>query len=246
MFNRFPKTRLPKWLKQINLLKGLKKDLGNLKKCFLLAKRERITTRYFKTHSVFKLHLGSNKTVLDGWLCSDLVPKSKQSIFLDVTCKFPFPDQVFDYVYAEHLIEHLDLEQGFFMLQECFRVLKKNGRMRIATPDLDVIVRLYTGRKKNFGDEYIKWSINNFSDKKLSYDPVIVINTLFHHWGHRFLYDYNFIKKCLEKCGFASIERFSYGQSNDIHLQNIEKHHENVGSLEMVKFEALIVEAVKP
>lgn len=97
-----------------------------------------------------------------------------------------------------------------------FSGIKKNGRMRIATPDLDVIVRLYTGRKKNFGDEYIKWSINNFSDKKLSYDPVIVINTLFHHWGHRFLYDYNFIKSVwrsvalLQLNGFLMANRMTY------------------------------------
>lgn len=230
---------------KINSLRGLKYDLKILYSLYLKTKRRKKICNYFKRNQILKLHLGSNRTVLKGWLCSDIVPQNNQSILLDVRDRFPFENNVFDYIFAEHLIEHLSLDEGIFMLNECFRLLKKNGRLRIATPDLDVISKLYTEREKLFGEKYIKWSIDNFAKDARLYDPVIVVNTLFHNWNHKFLYDLSFLRKILENSGFRDIQQFTYSDSNDVNLRNIERHHENVGSLEMVEFETLIVEAVK-
>lgn len=229
---------------KINSLRGLKRDLNILYSRYLKIKRRKKIRDYFIRNEIYKLHLGSNRTILKGWLCSDIVPQNNQSIFLDVRERFPFVDNVIDYIYAEHLIEHLCLEEGIFMLNECFRILKKNGRLRLATPDLDVVLRLYTERNKKFGTNYIKWSIDNFS-KTSHYDPVIVVNTLFHNWGHQFLYDFDYLKDTLKKCGFVDIERFFVSHSKNTHLQNIERHQENVGNFEMTDFETLIIEATK-
>lgn len=231
--------------RNINTLAGIKKDLKYLNSLVFELKRSKLIKKYFQSHSVYKLHLGSNKTELDGWLNSDIIPQNKKSIFLDVTKRFPFNENSFHFVFCEHLIEHLSLDDGLFMLKECFRILKRNGRIRIGTPDLNVILQLYTNRVESFGDDYIKWSQDNFSVVLHGYHPIIVVNTLFHNWDHKFLYDFDLLSKNLLLCGFTSIERFEYSQSNDIHLQNIERHHENVGSLEMVKFETLIIEAKK-
>lgn len=238
-------VRIQESIRKVNTLRGFKKDLRNLYKFLLKIKRKWFIKSYLATHSITKLHLGSNKTLLNGWLCSDLMPQNNQSIFIDVTQKFPFDDNTFDYVYSEHLLEHLSQEEGLLMLMECFRVLKKNGRLRLATPDLDVVLRLYTERNKNFGVEYIKWSIDNFSINSIDYNPVMVLNTLFHNWGHKFLYDFDFLKDTLEKCGFDYVERFSVSQSKDTNFQNIERHHENIGNFEMTEFETLVVEADK-
>ena len=232
-------------LRKINTIIGIKKDLKYLNFLIFKLKRSKLIKRYFQSHNVYKLHLGSNRTLLNGWLCSDLWPQNNESIFLDVTKKLPFEDETFDYAYNEHLIEHLSLNEGIFMIKECFRILKKGGILRIATPDLDVVFKLFTERGKSFGKSYIKWSLDNFGPSVGDYDPVIVVNTLFHNWNHKFLYDMSFLRKILENSGFRDIQQFTYSDSNDINLRNIERHHENVGSIEMVKFETLIVEAVK-
>ena len=57
-------------------------------------------------------------------------------IYLDVCRRFPFAAETFHYIFSEHLIEHLTLEEGEAFLRECFRCLKVGGRIRIATPDL--------------------------------------------------------------------------------------------------------------
>lgn len=61
-------------------------------------------------------------------------------------CKgLPFPDETFDAVYHSHLLEHLPREAASPFTQECYRVLKGGGVIRIAVPDLERIARLYLG-----------------------------------------------------------------------------------------------------
>jgi len=232
-------------IKKIHTLRGIKKDFKNLTQVVLIFKRSKLIKEYFRTHNIAKLHLGSNLTLVEGWLCSDIMPKNKQCIILDVTKKFPFNDNTFDYIYCEHLIEHLNLKEGMFMLKECFRVLRRNGHIRIATPDLEIILRLFSERDQHFGTEYIHWITDNFIPEMKKYDPVIAVNTTFHNWGHQFLYDFTFLKEVLTTCGYSEIERCAYNRSSDSNLQNIERHHKNVGNLSMVEFETFIAEAVK-
>jgi predicted SAM-dependent methyltransferase len=59
-------------------------------------------------------------------------------------CKgLPFPDETFDAVYHSHLLEHLPRKAVFPFTQECHRVLKGGGIIRVAVPDLERIARLY-------------------------------------------------------------------------------------------------------
>ena len=232
------------FLRKLNTLKGFKRDIKNLTKGLLKLKRLVLIERYFNSHDITKLHLGSNSTIINGWLCSDIQPQNHQSIYLDVTKRFPFKDNTFNYINCEHLIEHLDYKDGLFMLKECYRVLKKDGRLRISTPDLNTILRLYTCRSENYGADYIDWITNNFTANSIKH-PVAVVNTAFHNWGHRFLYDFDFLKVQLIHCEFTEIERVPYLQSSDPNLQCIERHHENVGNLSMVQFETMLAEAAK-
>jgi predicted SAM-dependent methyltransferase len=55
----------------------------------------------------------------------------------------PFADQTFDAVYHSHLLEHFPKRYALIFLQECFRVLKPAGLIRVVVPDLEQIIRLY-------------------------------------------------------------------------------------------------------
>lgn len=178
-------------------------------------------------------------------MCSDISPQTKDSIYLDATKKFPFDDAVFNYVYSEHMIEHISREAGEFMLQECYRVLKQGGRIRIATPDLAKIVNLYALREEGFGLDYINWITDKFIKKPTDYNPLIVLNTMFRNWYHCFLYDEEFLIQSLQNVGFTDIKRYSINMSDDENLRGIERHHLNVGNFEMVEFETMIYEAEK-
>jgi len=98
---------------------------------------------YLAAHDVRALQLGAGPNALDGWLNTDIAPSRRGIAYLDATRPFPLEDETFDYVFSEHQIEHIEARHALPMLRECFRVLKPGGRLRIATPDLAVVIGLY-------------------------------------------------------------------------------------------------------
>jgi hypothetical protein len=76
-----------------------------------------------------KLHLGCGDNVLPGWLNSDYYPRSDSVLHLDATAPLPLPDASLDYVFSEHMIEHLSSADGMRMLRECHRVLRPGGKV---------------------------------------------------------------------------------------------------------------------
>ena len=230
--------------KKLDTLKGIWYDLKKIKKIYYKIERNKVIRKYLINNKIRKLQLGSNISQIDGWLSSDLIPTNKKCIYLDVTVKFPFKNAEIDYIYCEHLIEHLNWEDGIKMLQESFRVLRPGGVIRIATPDLKAIINLYD-ENNPLAKAYIKWVKDMFIKWVNSYNPGFVINTLFRNWNHQFLYDEDTIKIALQNAGFSDIKRVMYYQSDDSNLHNLEQHDKNVGNFEMIVFETMIYEARK-
>ena len=202
---------------------------------------------YLSSHRIKKLHLGCGKNDLNGWLNTDLrEDKQRRIIFLDVTKKFPFVSSIIDYVFSEHLIEHLKYRDGEKMVRECFRVLRPGGKMRVSTPDLKFLIDLYLARKKSdLQKKYITWAVNAFLTDFEIYSDTFVINNFFYNWGHRFIYDYKTLKNLLRGCGFKNIRRFELGKSNCRNLRSIESHGRQIGE-EFNRLETLVVEGTKP
>ena len=57
----------------------------------------------------------------------DYAPTAGDIAFLNAEEKLPFKDDTFDYIYSEHLIEHLEYSKAK-LLEELYRVCKNNGR----------------------------------------------------------------------------------------------------------------------
>jgi len=55
----------------------------------------------------------------------------------DVRRGLPLPDNCFDAVYANHILEHLTPDEGQKFVTELHRVLKPGGICRLVTPDLE-------------------------------------------------------------------------------------------------------------
>ena len=82
---------------------------------------------YFSRHQVKGLHVGCGGNLLDGWLNSELSPRTEDILQLNAIKPFPVKGCVFDYVFSEHMIEHVPYCDGVSMLKECYRILKKMG-----------------------------------------------------------------------------------------------------------------------
>ncbi|MCF6158773.1 MAG: methyltransferase domain-containing protein [wastewater metagenome] len=198
---------------------------------------------YVKENYIRKLQLGSGENILASWLNTDLEPRD--GVFLlDVTKPLPFEKDVFDYIFFEHLIEHLEYLQGINLLKECHRILRHGGKIRIATPDLEFIVKLYHIEKTELLKRYIAFYVDNFLSNIKIYDETFVINLFFREWGHKFIYNFKILSNALKQVGFVNITHCKVGESMDKHLQNIESHGKAIG-IEFNNLETFVIEATK-
>src|SRR5688500_9563645 len=61
----------------------------------------------------------------------------------DLLKELPFPADTFELVYHSHFLEHVDRAAAPGFLRECRRVLRPNGLLRIALPDLRKLAEWY-------------------------------------------------------------------------------------------------------
>ena len=184
--------------------------------------RDGIIERYFSAHAMRKLHCGCGDHILDEWLNTDLFPHSESVLHLDATEPFPFGNEEFDYIFSEHLIEHISYSQGLQMLSECYRILRKNGKIRISTPNLAFLIDLYKEEKSDLQKEYLKWATEKFIKFAPCNDDAFVINNFVRAWGHQFIYDEKTLSASLKKAGFTRVTRCELNESEEGVLRNLE------------------------
>jgi len=62
---------------------------------------------------------------------------------IDAIRGLPFADSSVTYIYSSHLLQGLIYEDSLFLIKESFRVLRPDGVLRIAVPDLERVIKDY-------------------------------------------------------------------------------------------------------
>ena len=114
---------------------------------------------------------------------------------MDLRNGLPIEDNSADFIYNEHFIEHLKFEGGEKAIKEFYRVLKKGGILRIATPDLDYLVEKYLNDWKN--QDWLTWPEFEYINTK-----GLMINISMRDWGHEYLYNEEDLRNLVKKAGF--------------------------------------------
>ena len=207
--------------------------------------RQRQIKEYMNAHAVVKLQIGSGRNMIPGWLNTDMsIDICKDgAMYLDAGETFPFPDHSIDYVYSEHLFEHLSHDQAVNMLKECHRVLKPSGVLRIATPDFHFLEDLYLHPEKPANKSYIEWSAKGGGYcSPIPETPLNVINKFHTEWGHKIIYDRQTLTGLLKDNGYKDIRFCGIGQSSYEELKNVEGHFKYM-PYEHYQLETMILEA---
>lgn len=89
------------------------------------------------------LNVGCGDRYHPDWVNLDMNPSAPKIIQYDIRKKLPFANHTFDCVYHSHVLEHLTRKDGDALIQECRRVLKPGGIIRIAVPNLEAIAYSY-------------------------------------------------------------------------------------------------------
>lgn len=121
----------------------------------------------------------------------------------------PFPDNTFDVVYHSHFMEKLTRDEGKNIIEECFRVLRPGGLMRIITLDFESLAANYihmlqelrAGKKSttHYEQEYTRFITQIVKQKE--------------NESLAWIYDEITTKKLILDTGFSSALRSAIGQS---------------------------------
>lgn len=204
--------------------------------------------RYFAENEFHRLQVGAGNNILKGWLNTNwfpIRPIGNGAIFLDAVKPFPLPDNSFDRIFSEHMIEHIPFGGGRSMLSECFRVLKPGGRIRIATPDMSFLMQLLSPQLTEVQQSYVSWAATNFLHDGQPHTPLSVVNNFVRDWGHVYIYDRPTLERLMADVGFSAITAYQVNESEDPELRGIE-FPDRFSDVNFLQLETMSYEATKP
>jgi fermentation-respiration switch protein FrsA (DUF1100 family) len=173
-----------------------------------------------------RLHIGSGKERLEGWINIDAQALPGVDVVADVTKGLRFSNV--EAIFAEHFIEHLRLAEAIDFLLEAWRVLSRQGWMRLSTPNLDWVWATH-------------YRLDGDPDTKRA--AALHLNRAFHGWRHQFLWNRDMLGAALLACGFGDLRWCRYGESELPYFRGIERHEAYLDAADLPH--VIIVEACK-
>ncbi|MBA4717699.1 MAG: class I SAM-dependent methyltransferase [Nitrosopumilus sp.] len=164
----------------------------------------------------------------EDWVTLDHKPsRVDQKTILGDADNIPLENESCKTIFCSHVIEHIPNYKFEKVLLEFNRVLKKDGILRILSPDLFLLAKAYVKKDKIFYEKLLNEDENIRKD--LGYggtfmncivspgqDTVIFNNSLTEFIGgvgHIYLYDFEMLKTLLERYGFYEIKQKKFCES---------------------------------
>jgi predicted SAM-dependent methyltransferase len=124
---------------------------------------------------------------------------------LDISQPLPFADGSVDWVYAEHLIEHVTMPVAVGWLAEARRVLRPGGVLRLTTPDLARYLHGYVSEDGFLARHRRRLSMLGFGPP-MPQRRAFLVNQIFRYYGHQWIYDLDELRHVLVRAGFAATD----------------------------------------
>lgn len=149
-----------------------------------------------------RLHLGSGKRYIPGFVHVDLADFPHIDHNHDVRTLPMFVDGSVDLVYASHVLEYFDRIESLNVLAEWRRVLRPGGTLRLAVPDFQALLDVYGHYGKLdmvLGPLYGRMAVGAPDGQHIVY--------------HRTVYDFESLGALLESAGFEDVRRYDWRQT---------------------------------
>ncbi len=173
-----------------------------------------------KSRKILKLNIGCGDQLLDDFVNIDIAKPAEKRV--DVRRGLPYRDGSVDYIFSEHFLEHLSREEAIRFFEECYRTLKPGGVLRVATPDLDDLVRRYSEADWN----QMEW-IHRFGYSWIP-NRCVMFNVTFREWQHLYIFNYEDLKMVGHLAGFLIAKRCEVGESRFAELSGLENRKDSV------------------
>lgn len=185
-----------------------------------------------KGRKKIKLNVGCGTDYKEGWINIDNNSDEnieRLDLNFDLRNPLPFKDKSVDYIFNEHFIEHLTIEESQQAIKDFMRVLKPGGVMRIAMPNLEESIEIYADKnwkKRGFIKEHGLQFVET---------PAELLNMSFRWWGHKWLYDWTELRRRLKQAGYRNVKRCQHSKSSHEHLRNLETRDMSTLIVEVTK-----------
>ncbi|MCK5016735.1 MAG: methyltransferase domain-containing protein [Candidatus Peribacteraceae bacterium] len=127
-----------KYIRPYRFLYGWAKDFHSKAKCSTRAKEWE--AKGFK-NAKLDICGGRNPYNPEEFLNVDIVNFPNVDLVFNITKKFPINDGIIEEIISVATLEHLRPVHVSHVINEFYRVLKPNGRVRISTPDIEAIAK---------------------------------------------------------------------------------------------------------
>lgn len=127
----------------------------------------------------------------------------------DATKDLPMQDKSVDVLYSSHMLEYLDRDEADKFIKDVFRVLRADGVIRIAVPDIKKQVAQYN--ESGDADVFIASTLLCVPRPRSLGQllRILLVGTRHPLW----MYDGNSLTRLLQKHGFVKIEVMPAGQT---------------------------------
>lgn len=197
---------------------------------------------YLRDQEVRKVQIGTGSYELPGWLNTDAWPRTEHVVYLDITEPLPFPDACVHYIYCEQVIEHVTYGAACSFFEECRRTLVPGGKIRLATPNLMNLIRLYGQDQDPEAGRFVELAAEFSQLPRIGDSRCFVVNNHMRAWGHQFIYDPATLSATLEAIGFVEPKLQPLHESDDTNFRGLEFHGTEVGE-EYNRLETMVMEA---
>jgi SAM-dependent methyltransferase len=151
------------------------------------------------------LHLGCGTKYLSGFVNIDGNLFNKIDVWLDVRNGLPFPPNSIDSIYSTHMFEHFYPDELRRLLQECARVLRGGGGVRLVVPSLESAIAAYSQQRSEWFDDSFPRHFDSLGGR--------FSNFVFCDGQHRTAFDFSYFDEVLRQAGFREVERSGEGKS---------------------------------
>tara|TARA_B100001769_G_C22110128_1_gene600313 strand:+ start:41 stop:691 length:651 start_codon:yes stop_codon:yes gene_type:complete len=187
---------------------------------FFYIKIQQLPSRFlwFKLskNETIKLELGSgSKKGKNGFITVD---RFGADINYDLRKGIPLKDNTVDYIYTSHMLEHIPFNELISFIQECKRVLKKNGVFSVCVPNAGLYLEAYNNKTQ--------------FKKQESMHQVAIVNTgslmdqvnyeAYMNGEHCYMFDKENLVNTLKKGGFENANLRSFDESLDMKERDYE------------------------
>lgn len=148
-----------------------------------------------------RLHLGCGPNHLRGWVNVDLV-STGADLAWDLSVRAPFADGSVAAIFHEHLLEHLPLPAAVSFLQECHRLLRPGGVLRVGVPDFGRYARDYAGERTLIAHT-----------RPGRPTALLAVSELAFCYGHASMWDEETLLAALKEAGFTITHVRGFGDS---------------------------------